>query len=270
MTAPRQFKKGDVLFRQGDPSDNVLRVRTGEIEVLREVGSAFVLLGHAREGEWLGEMGVIEHRSRSATARATADSSVEIMTAQEFLERVSTDPALARALILRLSIRLRNIEDKIAGALLSFTPERTSNGPDGLDGRDKVASDAIIPDGVTVALIARSDALRARIGAVPIPIPALPYVVGRLPVAGEAAPPRHPDLLIEDKSPFRLSRDHFMISRSGDQLLISDLGSALGTIVNGRAIGHHFMRDTAPLRRGENQVIAGGRDSPFEFVVFVG
>jgi putative ABC transport system ATP-binding protein len=98
------FKKGSILFRQDDPSDHVVRVCTGEIEVLREVGPTSILLGHVREGEWLGEMGVIEHRNRSATARAAADSVVEIMTAQQFLDRVSTDPALARTLILRLSI----------------------------------------------------------------------------------------------------------------------------------------------------------------------
>jgi len=132
------------------------------------------------------ERGIIEPRSRSATARATADSSVEVMTAQEFLDRVSADPARARAVILRLGIRLRNIEDKIAGALLPFTPERIS------DRRNETASDAINPYGVTVALTAWTDALRARIGASPIPVPSLPYVVGRLPVAREVAPPRRP------------------------------------------------------------------------------
>lgn len=101
MTTQSRFKKGDVLFRQGDASDRVLRVSTGEIEVLREVGAAFILLGLVREGEWLGEMGVIENRSRSATARAAADGAVEVLTAQQFLDRVSSDPALARDLILR-------------------------------------------------------------------------------------------------------------------------------------------------------------------------
>jgi len=95
MTTLSQFKKGDLLFRQGDASDRVLRVRSGEIEVLREVGATSVLLGHVRDGEWLGEMGVIEGRSRSATARAAADGEVEVLTARQFLERVSSDPALA-------------------------------------------------------------------------------------------------------------------------------------------------------------------------------
>src|SRR6185437_4444080 len=85
----RPFRNGDVLLKQGDPSDCVLRVRSGEVQVMREVGDASIVLGQVRSGEWLGEMGVIEHRSRSATARAASDGEVEIMSAGDFLERVS-------------------------------------------------------------------------------------------------------------------------------------------------------------------------------------
>jgi CRP-like cAMP-binding protein len=68
---------------------------------------------NVRDGEWLGEMGVIEGRSRNATAPAAADGEVEVLTARQFSERVSSELALARDLILRLSIRLRRIEDKL-------------------------------------------------------------------------------------------------------------------------------------------------------------
>ena len=50
MTTLSKFKKGDLLLRRGDASDRVLRVRSGEIEVLREVGATSVLLGHVRDG----------------------------------------------------------------------------------------------------------------------------------------------------------------------------------------------------------------------------
>jgi CRP/FNR family transcriptional regulator, cyclic AMP receptor protein len=263
MTTLSQFKKGDLLFRQGDASDRVVRVRRGEIEVLREVGATSVLLGHVRGGEWLGEMGVIEGRSRSATARAAADGEVEVLTARQFLERVSSDPALAHDLILRLSIRLRRIEDKIAGELLHFAHDRSP------DGAGETASDTVVADDATISLAAQSDALRARIGAAPIHVAKLPFLVGRVPVEGNAQPLRRPDLVIEDEEPFRLSRQHFMIARSGDRLLVSDLGSTLGTMVNGRAIGHHFMTDAESLHRGENHVVAGGWGSPFEFLVSI-
>jgi CRP/FNR family transcriptional regulator, cyclic AMP receptor protein len=257
-----QFKRGDVLFRQGDASDRVLRVRSGEIEVLREVGAASVLLGRVRDCEWLGEMDVIENRARSATARAAADGEVEVLTARQFVERVSSDPVLARDLILRLSIRLRRVEDKIAGDLMIVAHDRP------LDEPVEIASDMVIADDATILLFAQTDALRARIGAAPIHVVKLPFLVGRAAVKGEAEPLRRPDLVIADEEPFRLSRQHFMIARSGDRLLVSDLGT-LGTIVNGRAIGHHFMKDAAPLHRGENHVLAGGWDSPFEFIISV-
>jgi len=57
------------------------------------------------------------------------------------------------------------------------------------------------------------------------------------------------------------------VTQRGARLIIADLGSTLGTIVNGQAIGHHFMSDAAPLRSGDNHIIAGGHGSPFEFTV---
>lgn len=255
------IKKGDVLFRQGEVSDRVLRVWTAEIEVLREVGVNSVVLGHVRGGEWLGEMGVIENRRRSATARASADGEVEILSAQQFLERVSSDPVLARDLILRLSVRLRKIEDKIAGDLLPVAHDWS---------RDSgTASDAVAAIGTTISLTAQTDALRARIGAAPIQVERLPFLVGRVRVEGETQPLHRPDLPIEDEPPFLLSRQHFMIAQSGSCLLVTDLGSTLGTLVNGQGIGQHFMKDTAPLHHGENYVVAGGHDSPFVWSVSV-
>ena len=119
-------------------------------------------------------------------------------------------------------------------------------------------------------LAAQNEALRARIGTAAIHVAKLPFLAGRTPVEGEAKPLRLPDLLIEDEAPFRLSRQHFMIARSGDRVLVSDLGSTLGTMVNGRAIGRHFMKDAEPLHRGENHIVAGGWNSPFEFLVSIG
>ena len=264
MTTLRPFKKGEILLRQGDASDHVLRIRSGRIDVLRDVGAASIVLGQAGEGEWLGEMGVIENRTRSATARAAEDGEVEVLTTHEFFEQVSSDPALARDLILRLSIRLRNIEDKIAADLLAFGHRRLAEEP------ERMVSDPTIADDARVSLSAQTEILGARIGAAPIRAAKVPFVVGRQPAIGEAEPVPRPDLVIADEEPFRLSRQHFMVARRGTQLLIADLGSKLGTIVNGQAIGHHFTKDTAPLHHGENHVVAGGRDSSFQFLVLVG
>ena len=249
MNTLNNFKKGDVLFWQGDDSDHVLRVLSGELEVIRENEGASFTLGHVRVGEWLGEMGVIEGLPRSATVRAIADGTVEVFSAQEFLDQVSHDPTLARELILRLSIRLRKVEDRIVAGT---APKR-----------DTLTA-------ASITLIGRTDRLRSQIGSSPIKVSSLPFVVGRMPAGDEVLPPRRPDLLVQDREPFRLSRDHFIIEYRDDRLVVSDLGSRLGTVVNGQPIGWYFMRDSAPLRDGENRIIAGGRGSPFEFVISVG
>jgi pSer/pThr/pTyr-binding forkhead associated (FHA) protein len=60
-----------------------------------------------------------------------------------------------------------------------------------------------------------------------------------------------------------------MIERRKGSYYVRDLSSRLGTIVNGEPIGEHFRGDDAPLRAGENEVIAGGVGSPFVFSVFI-
>jgi CRP/FNR family transcriptional regulator, cyclic AMP receptor protein len=97
----------------------------------------------------------------------------------------------------------------------------------------------------------------------------LPFVVGRGPVAWEGLLPLQPDLKLDDTVPFRLSRNHFMIGKRDGNYYVRDLRSTLGTIVNGEPIGD-FRGDDAALRAGENEVIAGGVNSPFVFSVFIG
>ena len=64
-------------------------------------------------------------------------------------------------------------------------------------------------------------------------------------------------------------RNHFMIEKRDRGYHVRDLRSTLGTIVNGEAIGDHFRTDDALLRAGDNEVIAGGVDSPFVFSVSI-
>jgi CRP/FNR family cyclic AMP-dependent transcriptional regulator len=60
------------------------------------------------------------------------------------------------------------------------------------------------------------------------------------------------------------------LSRSATEVIMcANLGSTLGTIVNGEPIGDHFRADDALLHAGENEVIAGGVESRFVFSVFV-
>jgi hypothetical protein len=101
----------------------------------------------------------------------------------------------------------------------------------------------------------------------PIAVVQLPFTVGReaAPHEGTAGAPA--DLAIAEPAPYRLSPLHFRLLVEADQIWLRDLGSDLGTIVNQTPLGREFPRDGLALHTGDNTVVAGGRGSPFEFVV---
>src|SRR6516162_895252 len=72
------FAEGQILFREGDTADSVLRLFSGTVDVFRELDGDPVLLGKVGAGQFIGEMGVVENRPRSATARAASEVEVEI------------------------------------------------------------------------------------------------------------------------------------------------------------------------------------------------
>ena len=250
------FAEGQVLFREGDPADSVYRLLSGAVDILRELERDPILLGTVGAGQFIGEMGLVEDRPRSATARAASEVEVEILTPSEFLDQISGSPQAARELIRRLSQRLREANDRIVN------DERRSGRAHGTrrDADSQTVNNAY--------LAAKSPRLQRQLHA-PLGLGDLPFIVGRGLVAGEGLPPLQPDLKLDDTVPFRLSRNHFIIEKRYGSYYVRDLCSTLGTIVNGEPIGNHFRGDDAPLRSGANEVIAGGVDSPFVFSVFI-
>ena len=255
----RRFETGETLFRQGDPSDYALLILSGSVDVLREVGDDAIVLGTVRAGEFVGEMGVLEGRARSATVRAAAAVETEVIERQAFLDRVSDEPELARKLLVRMSARLRDVEDTLT-ALYARGSDDAARG-------ELVPAPAPARTATSITLGAGTDRARFFVGANPMPITQLPFTVGRKPDDAEAPALIAADLAIPEPPPYRLSRAHFSLVAQGGEVLVRDLASTLGTIVNDRPLGRDFPVDSAPLREGENTIIAGGRGSPFVFTV---
>ncbi len=254
-----QFGPGDLIFAEGSPSTFVLRITGGEAEVLKTVEGSEVLLGRLKAGEYVGEMGVLEGRPRGATVRAATAVTVERLGREEFLAQVSRDNVMALKLLVRLSERLNALDESFAMARAGQAPVQAT------------APAAAAPSAAAASLTLKAD---SEILAAVLPLPeirmeAFPYVVGRTPGPGEAAPPGKIDLMLDDSRPYRLSRAHFRVERSDDGYRVRDLGSVLGTQVNGEPIGSNFGLDVAPLKAGDNSIIAGGGGSPYCFLLTV-
>ena len=259
-----RFAPGEVVFREGEPSRAVLLVREGEVEVAKAAGAGEVVLGTVGPGEFVGEMGVVEGRPRSATVRARGEVVGEMVERRAFLERVSRDPRLAFGVLLRLSERLHAADERLAEAVAAAPDEGHATAP--VDAASAVPAAV----GERVVLFAASQALASQVPAEGIAVDRFPFEVGRKPAADERRPGGPVRLELEDAAPYRLSRRHFAVVAADGGLAVRDDHSTLGTVVNGEAIGEQFPRPEAPLRRGENLVVAGGTASPFAFRLVVG
>jgi pSer/pThr/pTyr-binding forkhead associated (FHA) protein len=120
-----------------------------------------------------------------------------------------------------------------------------------------------------LTVLPASQELGSQIPAEGISVTRFPFSVGRLPLPKEPEPSVAIDLTLADSKPFRLSRQHFALSRHQDKPVVMDLGSTLGTEVNGEPLGYHFGKDFEFLKVGETRIVAGGLDSPFTFTVLM-
>lgn len=100
---------GEVLMAEGDPSDSLVVVLEGELEVTREGGGAHLLLNVCTRGDLLGELGVLQDLPRSATVRARTPARVRRIGA-DALDRLLAHPGSARALLQATTRRLAREE----------------------------------------------------------------------------------------------------------------------------------------------------------------
>jgi CRP/FNR family cyclic AMP-dependent transcriptional regulator len=99
----RSFRAGEFIFREGDPAEELFVVKTGTVEI--RLGNR--LLDTLPERSIFGEMALIDHGPRSATAVAATDATVVPVGEKQFLLLVSRTPYFALNVMRVLVQRLR-------------------------------------------------------------------------------------------------------------------------------------------------------------------
>ncbi len=60
----KELKKGELLFREGDPSDAMYIIKKGKIAIVKTKGTGEVELAELGPGELVGEMAFFDNKSR--------------------------------------------------------------------------------------------------------------------------------------------------------------------------------------------------------------
>ena len=106
----KQFKKGDVIFREGDRGDTLYQINDGKVGIYLCYGEGDEkLLTELSKDKFFGEMAVIEAYPRSATAVALTDSDVDEIASGEVNDYFKGQPDKIIELMKSLGGRLREL-----------------------------------------------------------------------------------------------------------------------------------------------------------------
>ena len=111
----RRFKRGEALVEQGQKSNALFILLTGRARVMTsDSRGREVILATLAQGDYLGEMSIIDNEPHSATVRAEVQTDVLMLGRSEFArcmpENSSMAYAVMRVLVQRLRHSVRNIE----------------------------------------------------------------------------------------------------------------------------------------------------------------
>lgn len=114
----RNYRPGEIIFSQGDAGDAAYLVHSGQVEISVGTKNAEVVINVVPAGGLFGEMALIDHSPRMATARAMAKTTCIVVPKVVFEKVMKDSHPVLRAVLSTLMARLRSDGEKTAKGTL--------------------------------------------------------------------------------------------------------------------------------------------------------
>jgi CRP/FNR family transcriptional regulator, cyclic AMP receptor protein len=126
-TTVRALPKGELLFSQGDPSNELFVISEGRIAIAtRSTDGRESMVAVLEAGGLFGELGLFDSEPRSADARALTDSEVLALSYDDLRAVLQTRPEILWVIVRLLALRLRATDEALADAVFLDVPARTA------------------------------------------------------------------------------------------------------------------------------------------------
>ncbi len=109
----RTFKKGDVLFREGDEAVEAYLLQEGSVRLVKRVRTVERSLMVLKTNDLFGETALVDGSVRTSTAVALTDGASLALDAATFRRMLEANPSIALRLVQQLVRRLSDAEDQI-------------------------------------------------------------------------------------------------------------------------------------------------------------
>jgi CRP/FNR family transcriptional regulator len=121
----RQFKKNETCIHQEEYNNYMYMILEGKVKVaLTNIDGKEITLAIRHQGEFFGEMSLIEGKKTSATVFALENSTVAMLHQDDFMYLLYTQKVFLDNLLKNLSLRIRESNDIIERLTYNKAPQR--------------------------------------------------------------------------------------------------------------------------------------------------
>ncbi len=108
----RHVPKGEIIFKEGDLGEEMYFIRKGKVKISKGEEANEKVLAILKDGDFFGEMALIDGSPRSATATAIEDTDLLIIDKESFTAKINENPLIAYVMEV-LTKRLRTCDEKL-------------------------------------------------------------------------------------------------------------------------------------------------------------
>ena len=123
----RSFSPGEVIIREGDVGDVMYVIHAGTVKISKNILGSDKLLAQLSCGEFFGEMSLLNHKKRTATATALDEVKVLELDWETFTRRIKKYNVVAIKMIQTLATRLDETLYVVENLFRSTASSRLAN-----------------------------------------------------------------------------------------------------------------------------------------------
>lgn len=111
----KRFQPSEIIFKEGVSGNNAYVIKSGSVEISKNIKGKKVSIAVLKHGEVFGEMAILEDAQiRTATVTALEDSELVEISREKFLEFLDKSPRIIATLLNTLVDRLKKTTAKLS------------------------------------------------------------------------------------------------------------------------------------------------------------
>ena len=123
----RTYAPGEKIFAEGELGAEMFIIQTGRVRISKKTGDTEKTLVVLEDGDFFGEMAVIDKAPRSAAASAVEETKCIVLNEEQFEQQMQNNARIVKKILKNMTARLRDTNKQIENLLIKDANSRVAH-----------------------------------------------------------------------------------------------------------------------------------------------